>query len=184
MRVVVGKALASRRGFLRDEAIRHLDARSDEDEVDFLALLRGDAAEVVEGVVHSRPFAGNLHGVFQYEGVGGEGAVGFRLVVYVEVARQYGWAVAYYFLYLPDDEQGTFTPGGDAYMVEMGIDGHEHLAALLVFHLCPRGDARAGSVPSDEPYAIGVLREPERVARQYFEAAFLVKYGRPTPIDL
>ena len=66
---MVGEELAFRFRFFRYEAIRHFDVRGDKDKIDFLALFRGDTSEVVEGIVYSRPFAGNFHSVFQYEGI-------------------------------------------------------------------------------------------------------------------
>ena len=113
LRIVVGQEFAFRCRFFRDETIEYFYLWGNKNEVDFLALLRRDLSEVVEGVVYSHLFAGNLSRIFQYECVGSNGAVSFRLVVYVEVARQYCGAVAYYFFYFPDNQQSAFPSGSN-----------------------------------------------------------------------
>ena len=59
----------------------------------------------------------------------------------------------------------------------MGVHGHEDAAGLALAQFCPCGNAAACAVPSDESYRIGILREPESVAAEEFEAVFLVEYG-------
>lgn len=154
---MIGEEIACLFGFLRNITVLYFDLRSDEDEVYFLAGVGRDASEIVEGITYSFPLGRFLVGIFQYKFIGCDGFVGFRLLGYVKVASQYGRLVAYNLLDFLDNQQGSFSSCFRTYMVEVRVDCHEDLPALLVFQLGPGCDTGAGTVPSDESYAVGVL---------------------------
>ena len=135
----------------------------------------------MERPLHALTFLGNLEGVAEDELAGGDGAVGLALVVDVEVACKDGRLVAYDAPYAVDDEECSLAAGLGTNVVEVGVHGHEDTAGLALAQFCPSGNAAACAVPSDESHGIRILREPEGVAAEEFEAVFPIEYrGRFT----